>query len=465
MVQYDMTSIGHLGDVAIRVDRTDARPLASQIADQVRAAASSGLLRAGTRLPSTRRLAADLQVARGVTEQAWDQLRAEGWLTSRTGAGSWLTDGPLPQQGVPLPQPAASPAAAAPMVMMDAGTPWRSTSPATAAIWRRAWRETALAEPPRGYDHPAGLPELRELLAERIGRTRGIAVQPNEVLVTGGTVSGFRQVISALPPGDVAVEDPGYRSVVRVLASIGRHDLSLPVTGPYRNLDAAVAAYVTPAHQHPTGRVMPATERRSLLEVARRDDCLVIEDDYDSEFRYDVAPVPALAALDRDQVAWLGTASKTVLPSLRLGWAVLPRELHERVVAEREVTFDVPPWPVQRAMVTLLRDGYVDTLARAARRVYAERSRLVEAALTPYLRATSPVAGMYSTWGCPQPVAVAVRDAALAAGIRINLLSDYCRRSDLTGLVIGFGGPSDAELAHALEVIVDALNRAHELAG
>lgn len=478
MVQSGMSSLGHLSaghvsphhatssvagrasDVPITVDRSDPRPLATQIADQVRAGATSGMLRPGTRLPSTRRLAADLGVARGVTEQAWDQLRAEGWLVSRIGSGSWLSHGPLPESPrTTARQPAAVPPRVEP-VMLDAGTPWRSSSPALTSIWRRAWRETALATPPRGYAHAEGLPELRELVAERIARTRGIEVRPDEVLVTGGTVAAFRQVLTELPVGAIAVEDPGYRAVVHTAIAAGRAEVSLPVDGPPGSLAGCTAAYVTPAHQHPTGRVMPATERIELLRVARRDGCVVIEDDYDSEFRYDVAPIPALAALDRDLVAWLGTSSKTVLPGLRLGWAVLPPPLHAAVLERRRATLDLPPWPLQRAMVTLLRDGYVDALARAARRVYAERARRVVEVLGPHLHQLSPVAGMYSTWACPQPVAVAARDAARAAGFEVMLLADYCRRSDLTGLLIGFGGPSDAELERALTVIVAAVKAA-----
>lgn len=466
MVQWGMTPRGHFSDAefAIMIDRADRRPLPTQIADQVRAAATSGRLIPGTRLPSTRRLAADLGVARGVTEQAWDQLRAEGWLASRTGSGSWLTTGPLPgHETRPSPTRAPTPAPAPDPVMMEAGTPWRGRLPGAEALWRRAWRETALATPPRSYRDPAGIPELRELLAERIARTRGIDVTPEEVLITGGTVAAFRQVVCALPPGPVAVEDPGYRAVVRVLSQIGRGDLSLPIDGPPESLVAPVGAYVTPAHQHPTGRVMSAEERLQLLHTARRDGCVIIEDDYDSEFRYDVAPMPALAGLDRDHVAWLGTASKTVLPAMRLGWSVLPGELHERVVADREVTFDVPAWPVQRAMVTLLRDGYVDAISRAARRTYAERSaRLVEA-LADHLTLAAPVAGMYSTWHCPEPVARAIQSDARAAGLRINLLSDYCRRVELSGLLIGFGGPTDREFDRALKVLTDSA-RTHRAA-
>jgi GntR family transcriptional regulator/MocR family aminotransferase len=202
---------------------------------------------------------------------------------------------------------------------------------------------------------------------------------------------------------------------------------------------------------------MPAGERLTLLAAARAAEAIVIEDDYDSEFRYDVAPVPALASLDRARVAYLGTASKSVSPNLRLGWLVVPPALLAELNERRLVTHDAASWPAQRALLTLLRDGWVDKVVRAARRTYAERAPRVAAALSPYGRLAGPLAGMYSTWLMPQERAVAARAAALAAGVQVPLLSDYARSSGHTGLVIGFGGVTDAELDAALGVLTRAL--------
>jgi GntR family transcriptional regulator/MocR family aminotransferase len=340
--------------------------------------------------------------------------------------------------------------------MLDAGTPW--IDPRHQAVWRRAWREVSVATPPRGYDDPRGLPELRTLLAERLGRTRGLAVDAERVRVTGGTGAGLRHLLAVLPRDAVAVEDPGYRAAVATVRESGREVCDLPALEPVTDLTGCAAAYVTPAHQHPLGRVMPAADRLTLLATARRDDALVIEDDYDSEFRYDVAPVPALASLDRDRVAYLGTASKAILPSLRLGWCVVPDRLLDAYDAHRSLTHDAPSWPVQRALVTLLRDGYVEAVVRSARRVYAERAPRVVEALSPYAELAGPVAGMYSTWLLPHARAVRVRAAAEKAGFRVNLLRDYCRTARLSGLVVGFGGPTDDELDRALAVLVGELS-------
>jgi GntR family transcriptional regulator/MocR family aminotransferase len=184
---------------------------------------------------------------------------------------------------------------------------------------------------------------------------------------------------------------------------------------------------------------------------------VVIEDDYDSEFRYDVAPVPALAALDRDHVAYLGTTSKTVAPSMRLGWLVAPAALHRAILARRDVTHDVPAWPVQRAFLSLLRDGYVDMVVRSARRTYAARAARVVEALRPRAQPFLPVAGMYATVPLPRADALRAHEAARAAGFDVPLLSEYCRTARLTGLIIGFGGCTDDDLDKALAAIVRGL--------
>lgn len=438
----------------ITLDRADARPLGVQLADHVRRLVLAGALAPGTRLPSTRRLAGDLGVSRAVAEQAWDQLRAEGWLQARQGSGSWVSGGPGPDLG--RRRARRTPPATRRLVDLDAGTPWIDTR--HDAAWRRAWREVSSATPPRGYDDPRGLPELRVLLAERLAMTRGLLVDPDGVQVTAGTTAGLRHVLATLSMDPVAVEDPGYRAAALTVLASGRTVIDHPALAAFTDLSGCAAAYVTPAHQHPLGRVMPAEDRLTLLATARRDGAVVIEDDYDSEFRYDVAPVPALASIDPGVVAYLGTASKSVLPSLRLGWMVPPPSLRDAIEQHRAITHDAPAWPVQRAFVALVRDGYLDAVVRSARRVYAERAPRVVAALSPYAELAGPVAGMYSTWLLPHRRALRARAAAEAAGFRVNLLADYCRSAELSGLVVGFGGPTDDELERALTVLVESLS-------
>jgi len=434
------------------LDRTAPGALGVQLSGAIRELVVAGTLARGDRLPSSRALAADLGVSRSVTEHAYEQLLAEGWLEARRGSGTYVAAGGATStttQRRPAPTPTRD------LVRLDAGTPW--IDPRHAAGWRRAWREVSTARPPRGYDDPRGLPELRAALADRIGRTRGLAVDPDEVVVTSGTTDGLRHLLSVLPPGPVALEDPGYRAAVETVRGLAREVRDLPALAPVTDLTGVVAAYVTPAHQHPLGRVLPAAERVGLLAAARAADAVVVEDDYDSEFRYDVAPVPALASLDPDRVAYLGTAAKSVAPSLRLGWMVPPPAHLDAVNARRVITHEGAPWPVQRAFLALLRDGYVDKVVRTARRVYAERAPRVATALSPYAELAGPLAGMYSTWLLPQADALRAREAARGAGFEVNLLSDYCRTARLTGLVLGFGGVTDAELDRALAALVSAL--------
>jgi len=436
----------------VLLDRTAPGPLGVQLSGAIRELVVTGTLARGDRLPSSRALAADLGVSRSVTEHAYEQLLAEGWLEARRGSGTYVASGgatstTTPRRPAPVPE--------RDLVRLDAGTPW--IDPRHTAGWRRAWREVSTARPPRGYDDPRGLPELRAALADRIGRTRGLAVDPDEVVVTNGTTDGLRHLLSVLPPGPVALEDPGYRAAVETVRGVARAVRDLPALVPVTDLTGVAAAYVTPAHQHPLGRVLPAADRVALLDAARTADAVVVEDDYDSEFRYDVAPVPALASLDRRQVAYLGTAAKAVAPSLRLGWMVPPAAYLDAVNARRVITHEGAPWPVQRAFLALLRDGYVDKVVRTARRVYAERAPRVAAALTPYAELAGPLAGMYSTWLLPQADALRAREAAREAGFEVNLLSDYCRTARLTGLVLGFGGVTDDELDRALAAVTSVL--------
>ena len=449
----------------LSLQRGSGQPLASQLANQVRALVRNGALHPGDRLPSIRVLADDLSIARAGVEQAYDQLIAEGWLSARRGAGTYIAEvGRLPATVAPRTRPSTSavPDGPPPPVRLDAGSPWME--PRQEAGWRRAWRDVSASRIPSGYPDPAGLPELRAELAEHLSRTRGLRCDPDEVLVTGGTAHGFGLLLDVLEDGEVAIEDPGYRAAPAVTEQSGRAVIDIPVDGEGLDVRAlrtsradVRAIYVTPAHQHPLGITMSATRRLALLAEATRRGAWVVEDDYDSEFRYDVAPLPALAALDRARVIYLGSASKSVHPGLRIGWLVGPRDVLAAITARRAARHDHPPWPAQRAFLTMLRDGHVDKLVRSARRIYAERSRIVVGALTPYGEIGTPPAGMYLTLPLPGPVAEAVRAQCWRAGFDVASLADYSRTSGSTGLVIGFGGVSDAQLARALEVLTAAL--------
>ncbi|WP_433164034.1 PLP-dependent aminotransferase family protein [Kribbella sp. CA-247076] len=445
------------------LDRTAGPPLHLQLAEQFRAAIRDGRLQAGHRLPSTRDLAKDLAVSRSVAQAAYDQLHAEGWIEGRTGAGTFVTD-VAPLQPAVRRRREPRPDQDAGLLTLRPGIPYISPTPDPG--WRRAWREVSAQSPPRGYDDAAGLPALREALAEHVGRVRGIACGPENVLVTNGTVHGLRLLLSVtLPPGErIAIEDPGYLNAVVAARDHRLEIIDVPVDEDglqVSSLTECAAVYVTPSHQYPLGGRLPVARRNELVRWARRTGTMLIEDDYDSEFRYDVAPLPALAQLDLDRVVHLGTLSKTLSPSLRLGWLVAADTMIDRLATFRGDSGDWPGWPMQAALLTMLRDGYLDQVIRRNRRLYAERRLHTCTVLAPYGQVIGQDAGLHITLLLPEyvddrEVAAAARDA----GVVIAPLSEYRRTtSGPPGLVIGYATPSTPDLHKALTILTTVLNR------
>ncbi|GAB2560345.1 MocR-like pyridoxine biosynthesis transcription factor PdxR [Kribbella endophytica] len=445
------------------VDRAAGLALHLQLAEQVRAAIRDGRIQAGHRLPSTRDLSREVEVSRAVAQAAYDQLHAEGWIEGRTGSGTYVADVvPLPPATAERARPHQPPEPD--LLTLRPGIPFIASAPDPG--WRRAWREVSAQTPPRGYDNPAGLPELRAALAEHVGRVRGIACGPENLVITNGTVHGLRlQLSTTLAPGDrIAMEDPGYVNAANAARSHGLDIVDVPVDADGMRVDALVdnvaAVYVTPSHQYPLGGRLPVARRNELIRWARRTGATLIEDDYDSEFRYDVAPLPALAQLDLDRVVHLGTLSKMLSPSLRLGWLVASTTVVDRIAAFREDASDWPAWPMQAALLAMLRDGYLDHLVRRSSRLYADRRNLTCRMLAPYGRVVGQDAGLHITLLLPDHVDDQVLAAkARAAGVAVAPLADYRRTiQGPPGLVIGYATPSDEDLVTALKILVDLLS-------
>ncbi|WP_327638954.1 PLP-dependent aminotransferase family protein [Kribbella sp. NBC_00482] len=447
----------------LTIDRAAGLPLHLQLAEQFRAAVLDGRLQAGHRLPSTRDLARELGVSRSVTQAGYDQLHAEGWIEGRTGAGTFVTD------VVPL-QPAVRrrtqhlPDADAKLLTLRPGIPYIAPTPDPG--WRRAWREVSTQSPPGGYDDAAGLPALRAALADHVARVRGIACGPENVLVTNGTVHGLRLLLTVTrQPGDrIAIEDPGYLNAVVAARDHRLEIVDVPVDEDGLQVGAltdAAAVYVTPSHQYPLGGRLPVARRNELVRWARRTGSLLIEDDYDSEFRYDVAPLPALAQLDLELVVHLGTLSKTLSPALRLGWLVASEAMVDRLATFRADSGDWPGWPMQAAMLAMLRDGYLDQAVRRGRRLYADRRTHTCAVLSPYGQVVGQDAGLHITLLLPddaddQRIAAAAREA----GVVVAPLSEYRRTvPGPPGLVIGYATPSTSDLHRALTILTEILSR------
>jgi len=265
-------------------------------------------------------------------------------------------------------------------------------------------------------------------VAELLGRTRGLTSTPEEVLITAGTTHGMTLALQHLwaPGATVAIEDPGYRAAAAAAEHCGWTVWDAPVDDRGLRVDrlgvaptSTRAYYVTASHQHPLGGLLPVPRRIELLAEATRRDAVVFEDDYDSEFRYDVAPLPALVQLDPARVIYLGTVAKTLGAGMRLGWLVAPAELIAELAERRRRVHDHPPWPLQRALLCLLRDGEWDRLVRQAKRRYRHRANQVQERLGAYGRLLGLEAGMHATLLLPTKVAATVAaDAAAGRGRR-----------------------------------------------
>ncbi|HEX3510272.1 MAG TPA: PLP-dependent aminotransferase family protein [Solirubrobacteraceae bacterium] len=414
-------------ELLISLDRGARAPLRAQLEDGLREAVRSGRLAPHSRLPTTRALAGDLGVSRRLVVDAYAQLLAEGYLSARRGSGTFVA---AAASGAPASEPGPEPAA----LQFDffPGNPDLSLFPRRA--WLRAVREAMRAMPDRalGYPDPRGALPLRHALAEHLRRVRGVVAEPEAIVICSGAAQAFALMAQVLDGGRVAVEDPGLPVHRAMLSANGAEVVGMPVdeqgacVGELERLGAdapIVAALVTPAHQSPTGVALAPARRSELLAWGAEGDRVLIEDDYDAEFRYDRAPLAAMQGLAPDRVVYTGTISKTLAPALRIGWLVLPARLVERV-AERKLLADHGSSTLdQLALAWLLESGAYDSHLRAARRRYrARRDALVRgvAAYLPGATVEGVAAGLHAIVRLPAPVpGLAVARAAAARSVGV----------------------------------------------
>lgn len=468
----------------LRVVRGPARGSRVRLEKALRGAIRSGRLPAGARLPPSRALAADLGLARNTVAEAYAQLVAEGWLTARQGSGTAVADD-LPAARPPAP---AEVAARGP-----ARLSLRPGAPDVAAFPRAAWlaaSRKALDRAPAeafGYGDPQGRPELRAALTDYLARVRGVTTTPDRVVVCGGFVQAMdllARVLAGRAEAVLALEPYGLPVVPRIA---GAHRLGTTVLdadddgvdpeplvirdgrrgGPHG------AVLVSPAHQFPLGSALSPDRRRTLLAWARRTDSMIIEDDYDGEFRYDRQPVAALQGLDPDRVVYLGTASKSLAPALRLAWMVLPEPLVGPVLAAKELADRLSPTLEQLTLAELITEGGYDRQVRARRLAYRRRrDRLVEALARrhPRLPVTGLDAGLHLVVGLPSRVSEA---EAVEAGRRHGVDLDGLDHYRLTGsssllpgpvasrppaLVVGYGTPPEHGFTRAVARLLATLD-------
>ncbi len=433
----------------------------------LRAAVQAGRLVPGTRLPSSRALAADLGIARNTVADAYAQLVAEGWLTARQGSGTRVADAAASPAG-----PAAEPAPAGQRPVqydLRPGSPDLSAFPR--AGWLAAARRALSAAPSRalGYGDPRGLPELRTVLAGYLARARGVRASPDRIVVCTGFTQGLALLCRVLPGAGVtrvAVEEYGQPGPAGALAASGLAPVMLGVDDRGAVLDPvpdAEAVLLTPAHQFPLGSVLSPRRRADAARWAAATGGLIIEDDYDGEFRYDRQPVGALQALAPEHAVYAGTVSKTLAPGLRLGWLVLPARLVDAVADAKAQTDGQTSSLEQLALAEFITSGAYDRHVRRARLSYRRRRDRLIAELArhaPGVRLTGIAAGLHAVAelpaGWPEHRVVA---RAAARGLAVEGLGGYALRDHARGpaLVIGYATPPDHAYTTALARLTAAL--------
>ena len=464
-------------DLLLGLDRTRG-PLRAQLEDQLRDAVRGGRLGPGAALPSSRALARELGVSRGVVVEAYAQLAAEGYLVARQGAPTRVSEAASPGPG-------AVPAAAGerpPRYDFRTGRPDISLFPRNAwlASLRRALRDAPDAR--FDYGDPRGAPELRGALARYLGRVRGVACDPERVVVTSGMAQGMALFARALRAGGVrrmAMEDPSSAPGRAQLASNGLEIVPIPVdddglqverlpqtddrgratSGPPVNPVDAVM--ITPAHQFPLGVVLAPERRAALLDWAAHAGAVILEDDYDAEYRYDRQPVGAVQGLAPDLVAYAGSTSKTLAPGLRLGWLVVPDHLLDAVTAAKESDDLGTPVVEQLALADFLERGQLDRHLRRTRAVYrARRDALVDALerLLPDCPPAGVAAGLHLVVHLPTGIdEQAVLDAARSRGLGLSGISEHRVEPGPPALLLGYGRLPEPAIEPAVQMLADSL--------
>ena len=441
----------------------------------LRDAVRDGRLPPGARLPPSRALAADLGIARNSVADAYGQLVAEGWLTARTGSGTWVTQRAMG----PWQPPAAVPEATAPpRYDLRPGVPDLGGFPRRA--WLAAARAAVAAAPGHvlGYPDPRGLPQLRDALAGYLARARGVSVTGDRIVVCSGFGHGLAlvcQVLRARGGAVIGVENYGHQAHRRIAEAQGLRLRVLPVAGHgavAHGLGPAAAVVLTPAHQFPLGVTLAPQRRRAVIEWAAASGGLVVEDDYDGEFRYDRQPVGAMQALAPDHVVYVGTASKSLAPGLRLGWLAVPAAALDEVVVAKEAAGAHASAIDQLALAELLTTGGYDRQIRHARLAYRRRRDRLAAAVrrhAPQVEVTGIAAGLHAVLRLPGDQSEDDLVASAAAhGLAVEGLASFHAGGAGHGpaLVIGYGRPPEHAFTTALARLTAVLAEpGHRAAG
>lgn len=473
----------------ITVDRGDSLSMVQQLYNALRTAILSHTLKPGTRLPSTRRLSTDLGVSRNTISATFDQLRAEGYLECRVGDGTYISS-QLPDELLTVHQGSPDPAKrrsepdatelsvryktmqAMPTGGMDSESirPFRTGIPALDAfpinIWTRLttrrWRTVSTNL--LSYESSPGYYPLREAISEYLGSARGVNCRPDQVFVTSGSQDALSVACSLLlNPGDQAwIEDPAYRGGRLALVNAGVEVIPVPVDSEGLNVAEGInraplarMAYVTPSYQYPCGVTMPLSRRLELLKWAQNARAWILEDDYNSEYRFSGRPLASLQGLDtNERVLYIGTFSKVLFPSLRIGYLIVPPTLVDSFARAMQMMFHYSPLVDQAVLCDFISQGHFARHVRRMRSIYAERRLVLDQELQQVfegaLQVDCAAAGMHIMARLAGANAGRDTDISVAAGrhgLQIHALSTYAlRRLGQGGLVLGYGAYTPREL-------------------
>jgi GntR family transcriptional regulator / MocR family aminotransferase len=462
------TNFAAPSELLVELDRSLPAPLYRQLETGIRERVRAGRLASGTVLPSTRALAGDLGLSRGVVVEAYQQLVAEGYLVSRSGGYTQVAHGAA-SGVVSVPRDRMSD----PSLRIDFRYGRPDVTQFPRAAWLRSTRRV-LNEVPSDrlvYLDGGGAPELRAALAGYLNRVRGTAARAENIVITNGFGQGIRlvaQVLAATGVRVLAVEDPSSDDDIRITApALGVDIVGIPVGDDGIDVAAledsgAEVVLVTAAHQFPSGAVLSPDARSALVDWSRRRDGLIIEDDYDAEFRYDRDPIGAMQGLAPDHVVYAGTTSKTLAPGLRLGWLVVPNRL-AAVVGEAKLVEDRgSPVLEQLVLADFIARGEFDRHLRRMRPRYRDRRDVLLAALRerlPDLEPTGISAGMHVTAWLPDGLdEVAVVRAAAARGLGVYGVAPYrIAGGGRPGLVFGYGSLSEQAIVEGIDILAAAI--------
>ena len=456
-------------ELLVEIDRADELPLHEQLERSLRENIRRGRLPAGTRLPSTRALAGELGVSRGVVTEAYGQLGAEGYLETRQGAAVRVARAVR----------ATVPRAPARSLLPSFPYHFHPGLPDLAGFPRDRWLRSlraALGESPLdavGYGDPRGVPGLREALADYLGRVRGAAADPENMLVCTGFMQGFSIACRWLHGQGVetiAMEDPGWHVHRLIAEQAGLRTIPVPVDEhglDVRALEAgdARAVLVTPAHQFPTGVVLSRERRAQLIEWAEEGERLIVEDDYDAEYRYDGVAVGALQGLASERVLYIGSASKRLAPAMRLGWMLLPSWLAWQLISAKAIEDGGSEVIGQLALRDFIARGELDRHVRRMRLRYQSRREALLEALARWLPvglASGAGAGLYELVELPdgtdEPGLLA---AAAERGVGMEGLSWHrFAHGGAPGMLLGYGNLSEPAIEQGVRLIAAAFEHA-----